>query len=212
MEKTRKVELYHSAKEGRYYFIGLVICPSCDKIVERVVMLITNAKNNNTVYCCLSCFIKSEVRGDYLSIKKALLVDTLPKDAKPVLNLGFDIQTIRESTQSVFQAVRQSEHGERVLDKTFQCHNPDFMIQSDAKNPSQLGDDGALRIAVEDQRIEVNEKAKLTKEQRIAVKRLESAIINKERNVSEGELDKLLDSYKNAEPALAGPEDVRRLE
>lgn len=207
MEK-RKVELYHSTKEKRYYFTGLAICTLCNKIAERIIMIITNAKNNSTIYCCLSCFVISEVHGDYISIKKALLTDELPKDAKPVLNLSFEIQKAVESSQSVFEAIKPSGDGERIIDKTLQCHNPTFMIQSDSKTPTLELPNGTRLMDVETLNVPIPEE-KLSKKQLVAIKKLEVALINKERLVSESELYDLLNDYKNAEPLIEGPSNKK---
>jgi len=133
-------DLYYSNKSNKYYYMGVTPCSKCLKFVTDFLFIqkTYTRKHKTERYFCKTCINKiPRLPNIYESTILALVVDILPVDAFPV----FDAPPVLSSppgSPDCFLSAQPSKDGERVIDKTFQSRNRDFMIQNDAKKPNQI--------------------------------------------------------------------------
>lgn len=208
-------DLYFSPEEKRYYFIGLESCVVCKHLIDGICFIKKSydlQKSNKKIeFFCVHCVHKGNKRPVlYTEIFNCLTTEKLPKDAYVVIDGPPNLDYIKKDSGFIEAGNKKKDlkEGTRVIDKTIQCHNPTFMIQSDSKTPTLELPNGTRLMDVETLNVPIPEE-KLSKKQLVAIKKLEVALINKERLVSETELDNLLNDYKNAEPLIEGPSNKK---
>jgi hypothetical protein len=137
-----KHEIYFSKKTKKYYYIGLMPCEKCNRLIEGLVFIDTIYSNKKKVsrYFCKDCVMKrQQLPQRYNNIMMCIVTDDLPKDSFPV----FDAPPVLSnySGEDVVICATNNHEGERIVDKAFQSHNPNFMTLGKVKSQSELIDE-----------------------------------------------------------------------
>lgn len=135
-------DLYFSNKTGKYYFLGVQPCQKCKQLIEEFMFVCRyySRKNKAIFFYCEKCIKnKEKLPNLYSEIFMSLVTNTLPKDAFPV----FDTPPVlsNKSNSDVFVMAYENKDGAKIIDRAIQSRNPNFMIQSDAKDPLQIKHD-----------------------------------------------------------------------
>ena len=141
-----------------------VYCDKCQQPITKFIRhcFIWSRKQCQEQNYCMRCIAKIKDQGIVMEERNIGVVEMLPEDAFMIF---YRPPILTPSTNmTVFEAADKQLGDEKVIDKTNQCHNKNFMIDSDYKpfNIKSLEDkdDGLLFKMIEDKKQKVNKDEK----------------------------------------------------
>lgn len=135
-------DLYFSNKTKKYYYLGVIPCNNCYQLINYILFIERNFSNKakTTRYFCKNCISnRKEIPKKYSDIIMCLVVDEIPKDAFPVFDSNPVLSNFK-GEETVFEMTKNFS-GERIIDKTIQSHNKDFMIMDKISSEHKLLED-----------------------------------------------------------------------